>query len=231
VSDKLSDLRDRFKRLDEEIARACEKAGRNRDEITVVVVTKTHPGEVVQALIDIGHPDIGENKVQEIVQKIPNVHGNKTIHMVGHLQTNKAVKVVPLVDWIQSIDSERLAQKVEQQCEKIGKKINVLVQVNTSAEETKFGCSPEEAVVLCEKVSRYSYLRFRGLMTIGLWGGGEKEIRQCFRLLCSIGEQTKQFTDLPFELSMGMSDDFLIAIEEGATIIRLGTYILGRRDY
>ena len=231
MSDELSDLRDRFKNLNEEIAQVCEKAGRNKDEIKVVVVTKTHPVQVLQALVDIGHPDIGENKAQEIVQKVPNIHGNKTIHMVGHLQTNKVVKVVPLVDWIQSIDSERLAQKVEQQCEKIGKKMNILVQVNTSGEETKSGCSPKEAVELCEKVSKYSFLQFRGLMTIGLWGGEEKDIRQCFRILRSIGEQTKQFTQLPFELSMGMSDDFKIAIEEGATIIRLGTYILGRRDY
>ncbi len=231
MSDKLSDLRDRFKNLDEEISQACEKAGRNKDEIKVVVVTKTHPAEVLQTLIDAGHPDIGENKVQEIVQKVPGLHGDKKIHMVGHLQTNKVAKVVPLVDWIQSIDSERLAQKVGQQCEKTGKKVNVLVQVNTSGEETKSGCSPEEAVELCEKVSKYSFLKFRGLMTIGLWGGEEKDIRQCFRILRSIGEQAKQFTNLPLELSMGMSDDFKIAIEEGATIIRLGTYILGRRDY
>ena len=231
MSDVLSNVRERLKNLDEEIAQVCEKAGRNRDAIKVVVVTKTHPVQVLQALVDSGHHDIGENKVQEIVQKVPNIQGNKTIHMVGHLQTNKVVKVVPLVDWIQSIDSERLAQKVEQQCEKTGKKMNILVQVNTSGEDTKFGCLPEEAVELCEKVSGHSFLQFRGLMTIGLWGGEEREIRHCFRTLRSIGEQTARYADLPLELSMGMSDDFRIAIEEGATIIRLGTYILGRRNY
>jgi pyridoxal phosphate enzyme (YggS family) len=224
----LNDLRNRFQKLYEEIAQTCEKVGRNKDTIKVVVVTKTHPKEVLQALIDIGHSDIGENRVQEIVQKVPDLRGNKTIHLVGHLQTNKVIKVVPLVDWIQSIDNERLAEKIEQQCEKIGKEMNVLVQVNTSKEETKFGCRPEEAPMLCEKVSKYRFLRLRGLMTIGLWGGGERETRHCFSTLRSISEQTKNNTDLPFELSMGMSGDFKIALEEGATIIRVGTYILGR---
>lgn len=227
----LNDLRGRFKKLYEEIAQTCEKVGRNKDTIKVVVVTKTHPTEVLQALIEVGYPDIGENRVQEIVQKVPDLQGNKTIHLVGHLQTNKVIKVIPLVDWIQSIDSERLAKKIEQQCERIGKKMNVLVQVNTSGEETKFGCPPEEAVELCEKVSKYHFLKFRGLMTIGLWGGEEEEIRQCFRTLRSVGEQTSKLTDSPLELSMGMSGDFKIAIEEGATIIRVGTYILGKRDY
>ena len=224
----LNDLRNRFQKLYEEIAQTCEKVGRNKDTIKVVVVTKTHPKEVLQALIDIGHSDIGENRVQEIVQKVPDLRGNKTIHLVGHLQTNKVIKVVPLVDWIQSIDNERLAEKIEQQCERIGKKMNVLVQVNTSGEETKFGCQPEEALKLCEKISKYRFLKFRGLMTIGLWGGEERETRHCFSTLRSISEQTKNNTDLPFELSMGMSGDFKIALEEGATIIRIGTYILGR---
>lgn len=227
--DIASDIKERFKKLNEEIAEACDNAGRSTDDITVVVVTKTHPLKTVQALIDTGHPDIGENRVQEIVQKVPNLYGNKTIHFIGHLQTNKVVTVVPMVDWIQSIDSERVARKVEQHCERTGKKMNALVQVNTSGEGTKFGCSPEEAVEFCEKVSQFSYIQFRGLMTISLWGGTEKEIRRCFSLLRSIGEQAARFNDLPFELSMGMSDDFKAAIEEGATIIRIGTYILGRR--
>ncbi len=224
-------LRERFRILNEEIAETCENAGRNPDEIRVITVTKTHPAEVLQAVIDSGHGAIGENRVQEIIQKIPLLTGEKIVHMVGHLQMNKVNKVVPLVDWIQSIDSERLALKVNQQCETIGKKMQVLVQVNTSAEEAKSGCEPEEALELCEKIAACEYLQFRGLMTIGLWGGTEKETRTCYRKLCSIGEQARKYTDFPLELSMGMSDDFRIAIEEGATMVRLGSYILGTRNY
>lgn len=224
-------LRERFKALNEETTQSCEKVGRSPDEVTVVIVTKTHPVEILQAVIDTGHGAIGENRVQEIMQKVPLLTGEKTIHMVGHLQTNKVTKVVPLVDWIQSIDSEKLAVKVDQQCQKVGKKMSVLVQVNTSGEETKSGCAPEEAVALCEKVARCEYLRFRGVMTIGLLGGTEKETRHCFQVLRNIREQCKGLTDSSFELSMGMTDDFRIAIEEGSTMIRIGSYILGARKY
>ncbi len=224
-------LRERYRKLNEEIAETCKKAGRSPDSVRVVTVTKTHPKEVLQAVLDAGWKDIGENRVQEIMEKVPYLRGEKTIHMVGHLQSNKITKVVPLIDWIQSVDSERLAEKLNRQCKTVGKKMNVLVQVNTSAEEAKSGCRPEEAPALCERVAACEYLEFRGLMTIGPWGGTEKETRACFRKLRSIGEQTRKYTELPFELSMGMTDDFRIAIEEGATIIRLGSYILGGRNY
>ncbi len=224
-------LRERFRILNEEIAETCEKAGRNPDEIRVITVTKTHPAEVLQAVIEAGQRDIGENRVQEIVQKVPQLTGEKSIHMVGHLQGNKVNKVVPLVDWIQSIDSERLAEKVDRQCQEVNKIMNVLVQVNTSGEEAKSGCEPEGTVELYEKVSQCEHLQLRGLMTIGLWGGTEKETRHCFSTLRSIGEQTRKYTKSSCELSMGMTDDFRIAIEEGATMIRLGSYILGTRNY
>ncbi len=224
-------LLDRFTQLDQRIAESCEKVQRNPEEVKVVTITKTHPMEVLQAVLDTGRPDIGENRVQEIEQKIPQLKGEKVVHLVGHLQTNKVAKVVPLVDWIHSIDSEKLARKVNQQAQNTGKKINVLVQVNTSGEETKFGCEPEDALALCEKVTQYSFLHFRGLMTIGLWGGSEKETRNCFRILRSIGEQASKYVEFPIELSMGMTSDFHIAIEEGATIIRVGSFLLGARNY
>jgi pyridoxal phosphate enzyme (YggS family) len=224
-------LRERYNALYEEIAATCKNAGRNPDEVRVITVTKTHPAEVLQAVLDAGQKDIGENRVREIVEKVPRLIGEKTVHMVGRLHTNKIAKVVPLVDWIQSIDSERLAVKVDRQCAKAGKKMNVLVQVNTSGEETKSGCAPSEARALCKNVAQCEYLRFRGLMTIGRWGGNAEETRACFRLLRSIGEQARKYTELPFELSMGMTDDFRSAIEEGATMIRLGSYILGAREY
>jgi len=226
----IEQIRDRLRLLREEIAGACEKAGRSPDEITVIVVTKNHPVEVLQACIDAGNPAIGENRVQEILQKAPYLHGNRSVHLVGHLQTNKVGKVAPLVEWVHSVDTQKLAEKLNSQCMALNKKMNVLVQVNTSDEESKSGCAPLDAVMLCEKVSLYPFLNFRGLMTIGLLGGTGKQTRQCFVKLRSIGEQCAGLTGDRVELSMGMSDDFKIAIEEGATMIRIGTYILGSRS-
>jgi len=226
----VENIRDRLRELKVEIARSCEKAGRSPEEIRVIVVTKTHPIEVLQACIDAGNPDIGENRVWEILQKAPYLQGNRTMHLVGHLQTNKVNKVVPLVQWVHSVDTEKLAEKLDGQCRALDKKLNVLVQVNTSGEGSKSGCAPADTVALCEKISQYPFLNFRGLMTIGLWGGTEKQTRECFIKLRSIAEQCTQFTGRPCELSMGMSGDFTIAIEEGATMIRIGTYILGSRS-
>ncbi len=225
------DLTENFRRVHEQIAQACSKAGRKTEDVRLITVTKTYPSEVLQSVINTGHRDIGENRVQEIVQKVPILSGEKAIHMIGHLQTNKAAKVVPLVEWIHSIDSERLFYKVEQQCEKINKKLNVLVQVNTSGEDTKSGCRPEYTLKLCEIVAKSNILDFRGLMTIGLLGGNEKETRRCFMQLREIGEKCSSLTDNNLELSMGMSNDFQIAIEEGATMIRIGSLILGARKY
>lgn len=224
-------LQERFESLNREIAQACEHVGRDPSEIKLIVITKNHPAEVVQSVLDCGYHDIGENRVQEIMDKAPQLTGMKTIHLVGHLQTNKINKVIPLVDWIHSIDSERLAQKLSQQCSIIGKSIHVLVQVNTSSEDSKSGCNHDEAVALCCAVSKLPHLQFHGLMTIGLLGGSQEQTRECFKLLHSIGEQCKQYCAYPFELSMGMTDDFRLAIEEGSTIIRIGSYLLGERNY
>lgn len=227
----ISHLQDNYSRINEQIAAACARVGRSVEEIRLITVTKTFPAEVLQEVLDAGHYDIGENKVQEIVEKVPKLTGKKTVHLIGHLQTNKVTKVIPLIDWIHSIDSERLLSKIEHQCEKMNKTINVLVQVNTSYEETKSGCRPQEALALCEAVAKSKYLTFRGLMTIGLLEGTEKEVRRCFSLLRSIGEKCSHLVEENVELSMGMSGDFQIAIEEGATMIRLGTILLGNRTY
>jgi hypothetical protein len=223
-------LADRLVSLHREIAETCTRAGRNPDAVRLIAVTKTHPAPVLQAVIDAGHRDIGENRVQEIVEKVPLLHGERTVHLIGHLQSNKVNKVVPLVDWIHSIDSEGLAVKVDGACGTGGKKMKVLVQVNTSGEESKSGCRPEEAVRLCEKVAGMANLEFRGLMTIGLLGGTEQQTRKCFQMVRAIGEHCRQFTDASFQLSMGMTDDFRIAIEEGSTMVRIGSYLFGTRS-
>jgi len=227
----IDNLKDKYLKIEEQIEQVCNKAGRDKKQIRLITVTKTRTAEVLQSVIDTGYPDIGENKVQEIVQKIPVLTGEKTVHMIGHLQSNKVSKVVPLVDWIHSIDSEKLLNKVEQYCENSENKMNILIQVNTSGEETKSGCSTSDALSLCEKAMNCANVHFRGFMTIGPLFGTDKEVRQCFENLRLLGEQCYDVSNKPIELSMGMSSDFQIAIEEGSTMIRIGTLILGSREY
>jgi hypothetical protein len=220
-----------IKRLKKRIAGACRRSKRLEDSVRIIVVTKTHSVETAQSVIDAGIKDIAENKVQELAAKAPLLKGAKELHMVGHLQSNKISKVVPLVDWIQSVDSEKLIDKINKQCEDRNKSMNVLIQVNTSGEESKSGCKTEEAYKLCEKASASPNIKYRGLMTIGPLEGGEKETRESFEILRRLGEKTACLCESRPELSMGMSDDFEWAIEEGATMIRIGSLLLGKRNY
>jgi pyridoxal phosphate enzyme (YggS family) len=215
--------------MQERIKNACSRSGKNPDSVRIIAVTKNHPSETAQAVIDAGIADIGENRVQEILQKTPQLHGIRCIHMIGHLQSNKVIKVVPLVDWIQSVDSVHLLEKIESACRLLNKKINVLVQVNTSGEQTKSGCKIDDARQLCERCASSDAVVFNGMMTIGPLGAVESSIRHSFTTLRRLGEQCSDFTE-KMELSMGMSDDFEWAIEEGATMVRIGSLLLGRRQ-
>jgi PLP dependent protein len=210
------------------IAQACERAGRRPDEVRIVAVTKTHPAEIVQALIECGIKDIGENRVQEIEEKAPFLKGDFTLHMVGHLQTNKAARILRYVKWLQSVDREKLVSRIES-CHCGHEKINALVEVNTTGEVSKSGCTPQECRALCERVSRSGALKFRGLMTVGPVEGGEMAARGSFALLRRLSEACRDLAE-PIELSMGMSGDFEWAIEEGSTMIRVGTALLGERQ-
>jgi pyridoxal phosphate enzyme (YggS family) len=218
----------RYQSLQDRIASVCTKSGRSPSDIRVIVVTKTHPVETVQAVIDCGVRDIGENRVQELEQKIPRLTGTFEAHLIGHLQTNKVNKVVPLVQWIQSIDSIRLAEKVGACAAGLQKKIKALVQVKTADEETKSGCAPEECFALAECVAKNPGLEFCGLMTIGPLGASESDTRKSFVALRACAEKCRHLAPR-IELSMGMSSDFEWAIEEGATMIRVGTLLLGER--
>jgi hypothetical protein len=224
------DFSSRYQSLTERVSAAARKSGRSASDVRVVVVTKNSPAEILQTVIDAGVHDVGENRVQEIEAKAPLLTGSFDMHLIGHLQTNKVNKVVPLVSWIQSIDSIRLADKVNSAAESCHKKIKVLLQVKTSPEETKSGCSPDECIELAAHVASCSNLDFRGLMTIGPLDAGEAQTRASFALLRSLAGQCRTICDNP-ELSMGMSSDFEWAIEEGATIIRVGTMLLGNRVY
>ena len=220
LAGRLADVRGR-------IERACWRAGRAAGAVRLIAVTKNHPVETAQRLIGLGVRDIGENRVQEIEEKAPRLVGGFTLHMIGHLQTNKAQKVWPLAGYIQSVDRERLVRRLESLYGG-GPRKRVLVEVNTSGEESKSGCRPDECLSLCETVAQSAALELRGLMTIGPLGGGEREVRGAFALLRELSQKCCGMIETP-ELSMGMSGDFEWAIEEGATMVRIGTTLVGER--
>lgn len=221
-------LRARLDTISEKIDFACKKANRDRSAVRLIAVTKTHPVETIQALIDLGVKDIGENRVGEIIEKAPFLHGDYTLHMIGHLQTNKVTPILPYIKWIQSIDRERLVSRMEYLYSGT-EKIKVLIEVNTSGEQSKSGCTPEECRALCERVLQSNSLELHGFMTIGPLGSNEIATRRAFSLLRDISEKNSDLVKIP-ELSMGMSGDFEWAIGEGSTMIRIGTLLLGGRD-
>lgn len=214
-----------------------KKKNRIEDEIKVIAVSKTHPVEAIVNAFEAGIRDFGENYAQEMkskyeqVKQMPNIKPNW--HFIGHLQTNKVKYIIPFVCLIHSVDSVHLAEEINRQAQKNNRVVDVLIQVNTSGELSKFGCEPEHALGIIEEVSKFSHIRINGLMTIGSFSNNETIIRKEFRLLRKIFEEAKdKFPELPLkELSMGMSNDYLIAVEEGATILRIGTAIFGERNY
>ena len=220
-------LSNRLNQIRERIAGACQRCGRGVQSVRLIAVTKTHPQKTLQELINLGVKDLGENRVFEIEEKVPGLKGDFSMHMIGHLQTNKVSRVLPYVKWIQSIDRDRLVSRIENLYSG-DQKIKALVEVNTSGEASKTGCSPEFCRELCERVVSSKALQFCGLMTIGPLQGGEKLTREAFTLLRNLGEGVKDLSD-GVELSMGMSNDFEWAIEEGSTMVRIGSLLLGGR--
>ncbi len=212
---------------------ACQKAGRNSNEVKLMLVTKTVSAEDIRLALNSGENLIGENKVQELSEKSPllaDLAFQK--HFIGHLQTNKIKDVLKFADCIQSVDRLELAEKLQQRLVFEDKTIDIFIQVNTSFEESKFGVKPENAVALIEQISKLDRLRIKGLMTIGLFDSDEAKIRPCFKRLKAIQQEAQRALNISIqELSMGMSGDLEIAIEEGATIIRIGTAIFGQRIY
>ncbi len=228
----LAHIKDNFEELKGKISAAAKSAGREPAEIKLIAVSKNFPSEQIDFLNKLGQIDFGENKVQELISKAQSLSSNNiNWHLIGHLQRNKVKQAVESSSMIQSVDNLRLAETIQQNCENIEKVIDVLVQVNTSGEAQKSGCNPLETMKLCEDISKFPNLRLRGLMTIGKFTEDEKEIRSNFRTL------KKQFEDVSNSvkkldfLSMGMTSDFGIAIEEGSNMLRIGSAIFGERDY
>lgn len=211
----------------EKIAKAAEKAGRDPSEITLVAVTKTHGPEEINEAIACGVTDIGENKVQEILSKYDSISKGVRWHLIGHLQTNKVKSVFDKVDIIHSVDSFHLAEEIDRRCKAIGKTMDILIQVNAAGEKQKSGIAPEELMPLLDEISRLTNLRVRGLMQIAPETDNPESVRKYFRIVKDLYDQIPG-ADI---LSMGMSGDFEIAIEEGANMVRIGTAIFGERNY
>ena len=220
---RADEIRSGIAALETRIAAACARAGRARGDVRLVAVSKTFPAADVDHAIAAGMTDIGENKVQETRDKKPLVSGHARWHLIGHLQSNKAKDAVRLFDVIQAVDSIELAEKIARAAESAGKRQDVLLQVNIGREQQKSGAAPESAAELAGRIAALPSLHLTGLMAIPPAGEAE-DMRPYFRELRAMRD------DLGLtELSMGMTDDFEVAIEEGATIIRVGRAIFGSR--
>jgi len=212
------------------IAEVCEEYGRKVDEITIVVITKGFPSLAIRNAVAAGFHDVGENRVQDAEPKIIELGRIATYHMVGHLQSNKAKKAVQLFDVIQSVDSLNLAKEINKYALEVNRKTECFVQVNSSGEVKKFGVAPDECINLIQEIQSLSNIKLTGLMTIGPLTKDEKVIRAAFTKCRELFKTGAAHLGSEFKhLSMGMSDDFQLAIAEGSTMIRLGTAIFGPR--
>ena len=219
-----------LRRVKERIAVACESVGRNPAEVKIVAVTKTHPPEVIREAIAAGINIIGENRVQEAEEKYNEIEARVEWHMVGHLQRNKVRKALSIFSMIESLDSLRLALEIEKESAKRGQITPCLIEVNTSGEETKFGVAPRELAELVTEVLKAEHVKLVGLMTLGPLTEDKGRIRRSFVQLRELRDRVENIFGcyLP-HLSMGMSDDFEIAVQEGATMVRLGRVLFGPR--
>ncbi len=221
---------DNYNHIKAKIDAIARTTGRDARSITIIAVSKTFPAQIIQEAIDNGITLFGENRVQEAKAKIPQLHGSFTFHLVGHLQSNKAKDAVKLFECIHSIDKLSTAIEVDKEAKKINKIQNILIEVNTSGEPSKFGVEPEKAFELCKGIMDLHNLNCIGLMTVGPLTDDRNRIRDAFKQLNLLKEDINQKLGISMqELSMGMSGDFDIAIEEGATMVRIGTAIFGQR--
>ncbi|NSW90345.1 MAG: YggS family pyridoxal phosphate-dependent enzyme [Firmicutes bacterium] len=228
-------IKQNIDKIKERIEKASKKAGRKPEDIKIIGVTKNvEPVRILKA-IDAGIVDLGENRVQELQEKINTIRAaNKNVnwHMIGHLQKNKVKYLIDSVVMIHSLDSVELAQEINKRAQKAGKIIDVLVQVNVAGEESKFGISKDEAMNFIKEISKYRNIKVKGLMTIAPLVSDPEEIRFVFKelrkIFIDISRENIDNIDMDY-LSMGMSNDFEVAIEEGANIVRIGTAIFGKR--
>ncbi|MGN0204901.1 MAG: YggS family pyridoxal phosphate-dependent enzyme [Coprococcus sp.] len=227
-------LIENVKEVEKHIQAACERAGRSRDEVKLIAVSKTKPVADIEEVLSTGILDYGENKVQELADKYEVLPKNIHWHMIGHLQRNKVKYLMGKVAMIHSVDSLRLAEQIEHEAAKAGTVVNVLIEVNVAEEESKFGTTCEAAIELVEKAALMPHLKIKGLMTIAPFTENPEENRVYFQKLrqLSVDIKSKNIDNVDMdELSMGMTGDYEVAIEEGATMVRVGTGIFGERNY
>ena len=227
-------LRENLQKVEENIKVACERAGRDRSEVTLIAVSKTKPVDMLQEVYDTGIREFGENKVQEMMDKYEILPKDIHWHMIGHLQRNKVKYLMGKAALIHSVDSLRLAEEISVQSVRHEVTTDILIEVNIAGEESKFGTSKEEAIALVEAVAKLPNIHICGLMTIAPYVDDPEDNRKYFRgireLSVDIKEKNIDNVDMRI-LSMGMSGDYEVAIEEGATMVRVGTGIFGARNY
>jgi pyridoxal phosphate enzyme (YggS family) len=224
------DLAANLERIRQRIAEACARAGRDPTAVLVVAVTKTQPPEAVNEAANLGLTLFGESKVQEAKAKIGLCPGRLRWHMIGHLQSNKVRDAVELFEMVQSVDSLHLAEELNKRAEQAAKSIRILLEVNIVGEGSKFGYQPERLLLDLERLNALPRLEIHGLMTIPPWSPLPEKARPVFQKLRALKDQCEKLLGAPLpHLSMGMSHDFEVAIEEGATMVRIGTALFGER--
>lgn len=227
-------LEENLQEVEQKIQEACKKANRAREEVTLIAVSKTKPISMLKEVYDLGIRDFGENKVQELSEKYPQMPDDTTWHLIGHLQTNKVKQVIDKASLIHSVDSIRLAETIEKEAAKKDIIVNVLIEVNVAEEESKFGLKVEEVLPAIETIATFPHVRIKGLMTIAPFVENPEENRSIFACLqkLSVDIARKNIDNVNVDiLSMGMTNDYQVAIEEGATMVRVGTGIFGAREY
>lgn len=227
-------IRENIAEVQKNISRAAKRAGRNAEEVHLIAVSKTKPVSMIWECYEEGVRDFGENKVQELVEKYEQLPKDIRWHMIGHLQTNKVKYIIDKVDMIHSVDSLKLAQEISRQAVKHQLTVSVLVEVNVAQEESKFGISPAEVSSFLQEICHLPGICVKGFMTVAPYVVNAEENRQYFDVLnqLCVDIQQKNIDNINVNmLSMGMTGDYEVAVEEGATFVRVGTGIFGERDY
>jgi len=224
-------LNDNLRSIQQRVRAACDRAGRSVDSVTLLAVSKTHPADTIKAATDLGITLFGENKVQEAKAKIPNCPGRARWHFIGHLQSNKCRDAVELFSMIQCVDSLAIAQEINKRAEQASKRMPVLLEINVAGEASKFGYRPEQMLNELNTLNALPRLEIHGLMAIPPFSPVPEKSRPYFQTLRELKMKAEDVLGAPLPvLSMGMSDDFEIAIEEGSTMIRVGTALFGARQ-
>ncbi|HLR77065.1 MAG TPA: YggS family pyridoxal phosphate-dependent enzyme [Balneolaceae bacterium] len=229
-------IQNNLQKIQAHVKEAAEKSGRDPQDIQIILAVKTVSPERILKAAELGYTTVAENRVQEAEQKIEKINSKPKLdwHFIGHVQSNKVNKIVRFATMVQSIDRMKIVKKMNRRLKKVDKQMDILIQINTSGEDSKYGVHPGRAIDFVQKASKYERLHIKGLMTIGLFSRDWPKVRQGFRQLREIRDAiaAKDIAGVKMEhLSMGMTNDFKIAVEEGATMVRIGRAIFGERKY